>query len=274
MIKSLLAATMVITIIVATPAYAGQWMRDTNGWWWQNDDGSYVKNRSEWLDGNNDGVSECYYFDENGYLLTNGVAPDGNQVNVDGAWTLNGILQTQLTDSNSPEWNADNGWEVVCEVMIPDGGDWNTSASGTKQSEEDATDGIEEIDAYELSCRILELVNEERIKKGKEALTINDELMQIAEIRAEESDYCAPHERPDGSRYSTAVPFSDYVGENLANMTCGYRDLDKTAQDAVDGWMNSSGHKKNILNSRYTQTGVGVFIEGSRMCVIQLFINN
>ena len=36
---------------------AGQWQSDTNGWWWQNDDGSYPVGSWQWLDGNNDGTA-------------------------------------------------------------------------------------------------------------------------------------------------------------------------------------------------------------------------
>lgn len=77
----------------------------------------------------------------------------------------------------------------------------------------------EDIDPYKLAYRIVDLVNEERESRGREALGVNEELMEIAMIRAEESDYCAPHKRQDGSCFSTAVPFSDYVGENLMNIT-------------------------------------------------------
>ena len=48
---------MAATILAATPAYAGQWMQDGNGWWWQNDDGSYPTAKWQWIDGDADGIS-------------------------------------------------------------------------------------------------------------------------------------------------------------------------------------------------------------------------
>lgn len=48
----------------------------------------------QWIDGNKDGISECYYFAPNGYIVTNGKTPDGYDVNADGQWTINGVVQT------------------------------------------------------------------------------------------------------------------------------------------------------------------------------------
>lgn len=70
--------------------FAGQWKSDNNGWWYQNDDGSYPTNTWQWIDGNGDGISESYYFNENGYMLANSTK-DGYTVNADGAWTVNEI---------------------------------------------------------------------------------------------------------------------------------------------------------------------------------------
>jgi len=49
----------------------------------------------QWIDGNNDGIAECYYFDRAGYMLANTSTPDGYQVNASGAWVQNGAVQTK-----------------------------------------------------------------------------------------------------------------------------------------------------------------------------------
>lgn len=79
------------------PALAGSWQQDAAGWRWKNDDGSYHAGSWQWLDGNRDGVSECYYFAPNGYMLANTVTPDGFQVNTEGAWVENGTVKTMGT---------------------------------------------------------------------------------------------------------------------------------------------------------------------------------
>lgn len=83
----------------AFSALAGSWQLDENGWWWRYGDGSYPTDCWQWLDGNQDGIAECYYFDENGYLLTNTEIPRWDSgsitVNADGAITKDGVVQTE-----------------------------------------------------------------------------------------------------------------------------------------------------------------------------------
>lgn len=91
-------ATIMMTGTVTT-VFAGEWKQDATGWWWQNDDGSYPTNCWEWIDGNKDGVAECYYFGADGYMLAGTTTPDGYTVNADGAWMENGEVRTQETDA-------------------------------------------------------------------------------------------------------------------------------------------------------------------------------
>lgn len=81
------------TLLFSTTALAGQWKQDHIGWWYQKDDGSWYQNGWQWIDGNQDGLAECYYFDGNGYIILNGKTADGYDVNADGAWTENGEVQ-------------------------------------------------------------------------------------------------------------------------------------------------------------------------------------
>lgn len=83
--------------------FAGEWKSDEIGQWYQNDDGSYPVNSWQWIDGNRDGVSESYYFNENGYMLANTVTPDNYTVNADGAWTVNGVVQTRGQTNTAPQ---------------------------------------------------------------------------------------------------------------------------------------------------------------------------
>lgn len=92
---AVLIAAGVMTLCASFPAFAGEWKQDNTGWWWQRDDGSCPKDQWEWVDGNQDGLSECYYFDSNGYMLTNTTTPDGYTVNEGGAWVENGYTKMQ-----------------------------------------------------------------------------------------------------------------------------------------------------------------------------------
>lgn len=87
------------SVLMSMTAFAGEWrtgaVPNEGRWWYENDDGTYASNGWFWLDGNRDGVEECYYFDENGWMLAGTAAPDGYTVNADGAWTENGMVRTR-----------------------------------------------------------------------------------------------------------------------------------------------------------------------------------
>lgn len=76
---------------------AAGWQKNDTGWWYATNAAmtTWHSNGWQWLDGNHDGIAECYYFDQNGYALTNTTTPDGYQVNGDGAWIVNGVVQTR-----------------------------------------------------------------------------------------------------------------------------------------------------------------------------------
>ncbi len=86
---SLLILSAAMTIGIGTVSYAGQWQSNSTGWWWQEDDGTWPANGWKEING------KYYYFDSNGYLMTNTTTPDGYQVGVDGAW----IPNTKQTDN-------------------------------------------------------------------------------------------------------------------------------------------------------------------------------
>ncbi len=130
------------------------------------------------------------------------------------------------------------------------------------------TPGVSE-DEASFAARVVELVNEERRAAGLSELTVNTAVEAAANVRAEELEELFEHTRPDGSGCFTAlveagVSYST-AGENIAY---GY-----TSPEAVmEGWMNSTGHRANILTPEFTSIGVGYCqIDGVHYWV-QLFI--
>ena len=101
-LKTLLCSA-VFALTMSSAALAGDWQQNADGWWWAEDDGSYPRNTWLWLDGNQDGISECYYFDSNGYLAVNTII-DGWQVDGNGCWVQNG--QVQFTEQSSNRQQA------------------------------------------------------------------------------------------------------------------------------------------------------------------------
>ena len=124
-----------------------------------------------------------------------------------------------------------------------------------------------EITSYEQ--QVIDLVNEQRAKNGLKALTANWELSRVARYKSQDmhdKKYFSHTSPTYGSPFDMMKSFGiSYrsAGENIAQ---GYR----TPEAVMNGWMNSSGHRANILNSSYTQIGVGYVSDGNYLT--QMFI--
>lgn len=109
--KLVTVTTAICSLLMSSTVFAGTWQTGTGEnqgkWWYDNGNGSYTSNGWQWIDGNNDGTAECYYFDNNGWMLTNTTTPDGYTVNADGAWVENGIIQTNSIPQTTSETISD-----------------------------------------------------------------------------------------------------------------------------------------------------------------------
>ncbi len=117
--------------------------------------------------------------------------------------------------------------------------------------------------------RVFELVNEIRVQNGLNPLTLNSELSSVARLKSEDmrdNKYFSHNSPTYGSPFEMLNRFGiSYrtAGENIAMGQ-------STPEAVVNGWMNSEGHRANILNSSYTQIGVGYAANGHYWT--QLFI--
>ena len=157
------------------------------------------------------------------------------------------------------------------EVELPDGSTGtSTTESGTGDSDakqtEETTAELTQAEA------VLKLVNAERKKAGLQPLTLSNKLTNIAYTKAKdmaEKNYFSHQSPTYGSPFDMLKQFGvsfSAAGENIA---AGQR----SAEEVMDSWMNSSGHKANILNKNYTQLGVGFYRGGSYGTEwVQLFI--
>lgn len=119
--------------------------------------------------------------------------------------------------------------------------------------------------------QVVQLVNKERVKAGLKELVLDREIGKAAAIRAEEIEKSFSHTRPNGSNFSTVLKESGIryrsAGENIA---WGQR----SPEEVMNGWMNSEGHRANILNAKFTKIGVGYYKSSSgRNYWTQLFTN-
>lgn len=114
--------------------------------------------------------------------------------------------------------------------------------------------------AYE--TEVIRLVNEQRAKYGLKPLTENWELSRVARYKSQDmhdKKYFSHTSPTYGSPFTMMKNFGiSYrtAGENIA---MGYA----TPQAVVTAWMNSSGHRANILNASFTQIGVGYVADGN-----------
>ena len=115
---------------------------------------------------------------------------------------------------------------------------------------------------------VLAEVNAARAQNGLSALTLDANMNRAAAVRAAELAQSFSHTRPNGSRGLTALNEAGVsyrtAGENIASGQ-------QTAQAVVSAWMNSSGHRANILSSSFGRMGVGQATIGGRTYWVQLF---
>ena len=120
-------------------------------------------------------------------------------------------------------------------------------------------DADTEKDCYTLSYKVFEIVNQERIKAGVKPLKFNNDMYKAAMVRAKECDEMFSHDRPNGTSCFTALKEAGVkylsAGENIA---MGYR----TPADVMKGWMDSEGHRNNILDPDFTDFACGVYKSG------------
>lgn len=103
----------------------------------------------------------------------------------------------------------------------------------------------------EYAQKVLELVNAERTKAGISPLKWADDLDSGTDIRAAELTVFWDHTRPNGKPFHSVG--TDCWSENIA---AGQQ----SPQEVVNSWMNSPGHRKNIMNKEYTKMSVSLFI--------------
>lgn len=130
-----------------------------------------------------------------------------------------------------------------CDMILP-GFSQNLTPA---QPDEDGS-----MDTY--SLQVVKLVNEERMKAGLSPLTVDAMVVNAAEIRAKELETSFSHTRPNGSDFSAALTSAGVqykrAGENIAYGQ-------KSPDQVMLGWMNSAGHRANILNGNFTSIGIG-----------------
>ena len=244
---------MITSLFIALSAnltFASGWTKgiSKNAWWFDFGNGDYFKSSWQWIDGNQDGIAECYCFDENGWMYENTTTPDGYSVNENGAWTINNIVQTKTSDL-IPKNNMNNNTDAVSNTFTETK---NKNLSETRNNEKNQS--IEDFNERQDEYRedLLRRVNKYREKKGLNSLEENDYLNEMAQIRAEELSVRYSHIRPNGK----LIAGNGINGEIIV-------DIVKTPRDAFLTWKGSKQHNELMLKNDYLTFGSGYYVDGN-----------
>lgn len=128
----------------------------------------------------------------------------------------------------------------------------------------------------EMEAEIRQQINKIRQQNGLNPLENNERLAQVArnysQTMARENFFS--HTGPKGDTPAQRVREAGIsywvVGENLFRST----NIPKPVPSAVKGWMDSQGHRENILRPEYAETGVGIWRDGNTYYITQLFMRS
>ncbi len=164
--------------------------------------------------------------------------------------------QNIKTDANNGNTAPNNKPNSDSSVNKP-AADTNISKPADKLANENNNQSTSNASYAE---QVVRLVNDERAKAGLAPVAIDTKVTSAAQLRATEIKTLFSHTRPNGSSCFTALAEkgASYrgAGENIAYGQ-------KTPEEVMNGWMNSEGHRANILKKEFTHIGVGYYKDAS-----------
>ena len=138
------------------------------------------------------------------------------------------------------------------KAIYPNSSNSNNSSNNNSSSNSNSTITAMTTDEKE----VFDLINNQRTQNGLSALKLDTETLRVARIKAQDmvdNNYFSHNSPTYGSPFQMLNSFKisyKTAGENIAG--------NSSNSSAVTAWMNSSGHKANILNSSFNYTGIGV----------------
>ena len=149
---------------------------------------------------------------------------------------------------------------VLGDLQLPQTG------TGNEQSGSSGNNGQTGSEAQE----VLQLVNEQRTQNGLAPLALSGKLCELAALKAEDmaANNYFDHTSPTyGTPFDMLKQFGVSYRSAGENIAAGQR----TPEEVMNAWMNSSGHRANILNADYTELGVGIAVGPRGIYWVQLF---
>ena len=156
--------------------------------------------------------------------------------------------QPETSEPTTPPTTDDNTPEVDKPVLPPS---TNEPDDNTPETTPPATNT-----QTSFENQVLTLVNQERAAAGLSALSMDEDLRKVARIKSTDmrtNNYFSHASPTYGSPFDMMKQFGISYRAAAENIAQGYT----TPEAVVKGWMNSSGHRANILNSNFTHIGIG-----------------
>lgn len=151
------------------------------------------------------------------------------------------------------------------KIEMPNNAEHGTGASTNESSASDNIEhGDKEVEQSAPSAQaeqVLQLVNNERAKSGLQPLKMSEELRSIANLKARdmaENNYFDHNSPTYGSPFQMLQDFGVHYSTAGENIAAGQR----SAEEVMNAWLNSSGHRANILNKSFDTIGIGVYNGG------------
>ncbi|MCA5957020.1 CAP domain-containing protein [Clostridioides difficile] len=166
---------------------------------------------------------------------------------------------TNKPDNNKPEDNNNSGSTDKPDNNKPESNkpEDNNNSDSTNKPDDNNNSGStsESFSAYQKE--VVDLVNIERAKAGLNPLTLDSSISNVATKKSQDmidNNYFSHNSPTYGSPFDMLKKFGisyKTAGENIAMGQ-------KTPKEVVNAWMNSEGHRKNIMNPNFSKIGVGV----------------
>ena len=161
------------------------------------------------------------------------------------------------SDFNQPDDPAD----------CPDAGCPDETPDKPSETPDDSADNGN-MSASSYANAVLNLVNKYRKQNGLASVKLDSALSGAASTRAKEIVSSFSHTRPNGSSCFTVLS-ENGISYNGAGENIAYGQ--SSPDEVMTAWMNSAGHRANILNASFTRLGVGVYESGGTLYWTQLF---
>ncbi|PES35959.1 hypothetical protein COJ70_09695 [Priestia megaterium] len=208
----------------------------------------------------------------------NAAAPDCNtpkQINIKDAQAAQNINVDELLKKFNAQGQSAQAAAPQQETQAPEQSEEakapEQTQQNTKAQQSENTDKAEQTkDASQFEQKVVDLVNQEREKQGLKPLTLNKKLSDVARTKSKDmmdKGYFDHNSPTYGSPFDMMKQFGiEYTtaGENIAKGQ-------QSPEDVMNAWMNSDGHRKNILNPDFTEIGVG-YVKGDTTYWTQQFI--